>query len=446
MIDVVVVGAGAAGLAAARRLREGGLDVRVLEARDRIGGRVWTVRPEGLAVPVELGAEFLHGETPDIVKILREEQLRAVDIAGRRWISRRGRLSLADEFWEQLDRVMARLDASRKRDRSFADALKGMRGVSATQRKIAVQYVEGFHAADTRVVSERALADGGSPRGDVRERRIGRVVEGYDRVIAALAAPVQDAIRLGAVVSRIRWARGRVEVEWSDHGDARTDEVVARAVVIAVPLGVLAAPRDAVGRIEVEPALPREIAAVEQLAMGGVMKIALQLDEPFWANEQFAKHAGDERLDTMAFLHGMDPTLPFPVWWTSYPIRAPLLVAWRGGPGSYALAAKSREEAIGEATRSLASIVRMTRRSIEKRVVAAFMHDWIGDPFARGAYSYVGIGGDDAAATLARPVQGTVYFAGEHADQEGRTGTVHGAIGSGLAAADRVLKGRSSRS
>jgi NADPH-dependent 2,4-dienoyl-CoA reductase/sulfur reductase-like enzyme len=106
---VLVIGAGAAGLAAARHLAGAGIDVSVLEARDRIGGRVWTRRVDGLPVPVEMGAEFLHGETRALDQEIEAAGLLALDIAGRRWASRAGQLSLLDDFWERLDVVKVTL-------------------------------------------------------------------------------------------------------------------------------------------------------------------------------------------------------------------------------------------------------------------------------------------------------------------------------------------------
>src|ERR1044071_1661595 len=140
--DVVIIGAGAAGLAAARTLSDHDIDVVVLEARERVGGRVFTHRDRGTPVPIELGAEFIHGSAPEAAE------------------------------------------------------------------RLTLQYVEGFHAADPTLISERALADGGSPQGDPRERRIGRVLDGYDRVIEWLAEPLGDRVRTGAVATRIRWAPG----------------------------------------------------------------------------------------------------------------------------------------------------------------------------------------------------------------------------------------------
>jgi monoamine oxidase len=434
----IIVGAGAAGLAAAQRLHEHGRDCVILEARDRIGGRIWTVRPRSLTVPIEMGAEFLHGETPELDEIIRDWALRSADIAGRRWWSAAGTLKVMDDFWERLDRVMRRLDESRDPDRSFADALARQRSVAAADRRLAAQFVEGFHAADLDRVSERALADGGSPRGDVRERRIGRVLEGYDRIIDALASTVLDRVRLGAVVTDVRWRAGRVEVESRDHGGSPLPTLIARDAIIAVPLGVLKAPPGDVGGIRFDPPLRPKERAVGLLQSGAVVKVMLEMDHDFWRARDFGKRRGDERLDTMSFLQARGQ-VPFPVWWTTYPVRSPLLVGWRGGPGAEAMAEMTRWEIVAGAIDSLATLLGMRTARLADHVVSAHTHDWNNDPFARGAYSYVAVGGIHASRHLARPVQGTLYFAGEHADREGRNGTVHGAIASGRAAADAIL-------
>src|SRR5262249_8499272 len=142
-----------------------------------------------------------------------------------------------NDFWEKLDKVMRRMDAKRRTDRSFQEFLDtrpGGRGMSL-ERRLALQFVEGFHAADPARISERALSDGGSPGSDVRERRIGRVVAGYGAVIDALAAPLGDRIRRSAIVTRIRWAPGNVSVE-TRHPDGRARPAIdARAAIVTVP-------------------------------------------------------------------------------------------------------------------------------------------------------------------------------------------------------------------
>ena len=335
---------------------------------------------------------------------------------------------------------MKRLDRRRTPDRSFQEFLDRNPGGRrlAMDRRLARQFVEGFHAADPELISERALAEGGSPGDDVREQRIGRVLDGYDRIIDWLAAPLTDHIRLAAIATRVRWGPANVVVE-ARHSDGRTrPEAVGRAAVITVPLGVLKAPPGEAGAIEFTPELREKRQALKHLAVGSVVRVALRFNEHFWSSEWFAKQAGTEELDTLSFLHGSDEH--FPVWWTAYPVRAPLMVGWHGGVGARALAQLASEELEQIAVASLARQVGIGYRRLRDLVDGMWTHDWEHDPFARGAYSYQTVGGAEAPAMLARSLRGTLFFASEAADPEGRTGTVHGAIATGRRAASELVR------
>lgn len=435
---VIVIGAGAAGLSAARQLVDAGVDVTVLEARNRIGGRVWTREVPGLNVPVELGAEFLHGTVPEIDEIVRDAGLRAVDVAGRRWMSRDGQLEIMDDFWERLDVVMRRLREDRARDRAFADAVAGMGVLPSDARRLATQYVEGFHAADPQLISERSLAAGGSPRGEVRERRLGRVMEGYGAALRHLARGLGPRLRLRAKVTAVRWSRGRVVAEWTRPRSTRVARLRADAAILTLPLGALQASLETGHPVRIDPGVPSLARIATRLMMGHVTKVMLHLDEPFWVTERFARRAGDERLDTLAFLHAAGD-VALPVWWSTYPVRSPVLVGWRGGPVARELSALGRTGVIAQAIDSLARVTGLGVGAVRRRVVHAYHHDWSRDALAGGGYSYAGVEGERASRDLARPVEDTLFVAGEHADREGRNGTVHGAMASGHAAAAAVL-------
>jgi monoamine oxidase len=232
-----------------------------------------------------------------------------------------------------------------------------------------------------------------------------------------------------------------VEVEYRAGRRARPRRLSARAVLITVPLGVLHAPPASTGAIRFDPAVPALDRASASGVMGPVVKVVLHFADPFWLEPRFAQRRGAHTLDRMSFMQSHGP-VPFGVWWSAYPVRAPVLVAWAGGPRAAALAALSAAELEQCAVQSLAAMLSTTEARIRKALVASHYHDWCGDPFSRGAYSYARVGGARMSALLARPIQQTIWYAGEAADHPASTGTVHGAIASGERAARRILNGR----
>lgn len=440
-VDVVVIGAGVAGLAAAKRLTEAGARVTVLESRDRIGGRIATVRDPRTPIPIELGAEFIHGSAPETVEIARERTLIVCDTHGERWRASGRRLTPVDDhdFWKELGRVMKRLDPERTPDRSFQDFLATKPGGAtlAAQRTLAREFVQGFHAADTSLISERSLADGGAPE-DHAEERMGRIIDGYDRVPAALASPLRD-VRLGHRAYDVAWEQGAVEIRFStpDTRDGGTGSISARAAIIAVPLGVLQQ-TDGPSAITFKPDVVDARRAASQLAMGAVVRVPFLFSEPFWEAKSVQRRTGGRSLADLSFLHTADDDLP--VWWTSAPIRANTLIGWAGGPRASRLARKSPTEIEERALATLARQFGVQRRRLASLVEQCWYHDWVNDPNTLGAYSYALVGGSTASKRLARPIDDTLFFAGEAADDDGRNGTVHGAIGTGYRAAAAVLR------
>ena len=441
--DVVVIGAGVAGLAAARRLTEAGVNIVVLEGRNRIGGRILTVRDERSPVPIELGAEFVHGPADEVFEIARDAKLVVCDTFGRRWRASSGKLALIqeDEFWDDVGRVMQKLDRRRTPDRSFQDFLDTRPGGKslAHQRALAREYVEGFHAADPALISERALADGGAPEDDA-DKRQGKVLDGYDCIPRTLAARLHG-VRLSHVVSEVAWDPGAVAVTYSvpasGRQPARTGAISARAAIITVPLGVLQQP-DSESGIEFAPNVDAMTKAIAGIEMGVVARVVLMFREPFWEKRNVRRRHGPDTLTELSFLMSTDEDLP--VWWTAAPVRAPILVGWAGGPRAMRLIETGESEIESRAIASIARQLGMQRRAVAALVEQFWHHDWLHDPFTLGAYSYSLVGGSRAAAQLARPVEKTLFFAGEAADSTGRTGTVHGAIGTGYRAADAFLR------
>jgi monoamine oxidase len=426
--DVVVVGAGIAGLAAAERLAAAGRRVLVLEARDRIGGRIHTAHDPELDIPVELGAEFVHGHPAELMALVRRLGL---TVQSARERHQRGPGEAAPPL-PDLPHTLAKLldGADQGRDRSAADLLQEH---AATARpgelETAARYLEGFHAADLSLLGTRALAQN-EKAGDEDGEQIQRVVEGYGTVIRRLADridPDRCEIRLDSEVRAIRWSRGEARVQIRGTG-AASDEIVAGRVVLTVPLPVLRRLVTGPGSERLEPVPAAWLDALPSLHMGAAHRVVLGFDRRWWVPD-----GGDGP----SFVHGGGES--FPVWWTALPSRAPVITGWSGGPRGALLSGKGEDTMIRAALESLASVFGRDVGQLRSRLRVAYAHDWSADPLAGGAYSYGGIGAIAARAALVQPVDGTLYLAGEAVAEEGRNATVHGALASGYRAADRLL-------
>jgi hypothetical protein len=458
-LDALVVGAGAAGLAAAARLSREGLRVRVLEARGRLGGRIATVRPAGalgtvpagasatvrtagafatvpagasatvrpagVLAPLELGAEFVHGEARRTRELLSRAGARALPVEADAWVGRAGRI-VASDAWEGIGRVFGGLDAERLPDRSFAEYLREARGrFSAEDVLLATTFVEGFFAADATRASERGLASSG---GAASAADSARIPEGYDAVVRALAEGLD--VRTDRPVARVEWRRGRVRLHATRGALERTPVVDAPALVLTLPLGVLAAPPGTPGRPDIEPFPSAWAQALRSLAMGEALRLQLVFDRPL--HDVFGDvcpHPFD------GFLHV--PTRTPHAFWTLSPVTDRVLVAWAGGPRVRTLPAE-RDALVGQAFTVLSEEAGVSPAALRDAFTGAFWHDWTNDPWTRGAYSFPVVGGDGAPEALAEPVEGTLFLAGEATSAE-EMGTVEGALTSGERAAGAVL-------
>ena len=394
-----MIGAGVAGLAAAGELRRQGFQVAVYEARDRIGGRILTHRDARIPLPLELGAEFIHGEAPLTERLLREAGLSDYDIAGDSWLAERGHLRRNGGNWDRIDRVLDAIDP-RKGDRSFDEFLAQRPGGHslARARAAADRFVQGFHAADPAELSVLSIVPEHGEEPSEMALRVGRVTAGYDRLADWLARDLGSALHLGTPVREIAWERGKVELALADG-----TRVIARAAVITVPLGVLQAPPDEPGGIRFQPDPPKLRERLDLLAMGPVVRLVFGFRELPWQRRS--------DLDRLRFLQTADET--FSVWWTAYPLRVPVLVAWSGGPPAAAISRRKPAAIESAALRALAEHSGLSRQRITSRLLGVWSHDWNADPFSRGAYSYARVGGSEAAKALSRPVAKTLFFAGE---------------------------------
>jgi monoamine oxidase len=437
--DVVVVGAGAAGLAAAREASGHGLRTVVLEARDRLGGRVLTRRLPGWPRPVDLGAEFLHGRAGSVQQDLAAAGLIKERVADEHAWCEVGRWSEMSDFWDEVKRVTAGIDRERP-DVSFEQVLRDA-PLEPRQRALARLFVEGYHAARLDRISAHALA-GGDEEAEEGADAQHRLTGGYDRLVHALALgldPARASVRLNSVVHAVRWRAGEVTVESrSGLGDAQPS-VIARAAVLTLPVGVLRAPADAEGAVRFEPEVPSLAEALPGLETGPVVKLLLRFREAPWADPGFvrARFGKASAPPVVDFVH--DEASAFPTIWTWAPADAPVLTCWAGGPRAEGLAGLAERERVARALDAVAGSFGLARERLAASLEGCATHDWQADPFSRGAYSYVRVGGTGSAAILAEPVEDTLFFAGEALEPE-EQGTVPGAVASGRKAGAAVAR------
>ena len=436
---MLILGAGVAGLAAARALAEQGVRVLVLEARDRVGGRVYTERTAD-GVLIEHGAEFIHGRVPELWSLIEEAGIAPVERSGAMLREGERGGGLADDEEERDGSFFTPLEGLADlpgEDVSFADWLATSE-VPAWQRDALTGYVEGFNAADAQRISARSLGIQQHAESSTEGDRAWHLPGGYAQLPEFLADRVHalgGEIRLGCIVSAVRWKPGEVVVT-TNRGDLR-----APRCIVTLPLGVLqAANAGSASSVRLEPE-PTALFEARRLAMGQVVRFTLIFRERWW--EQAATVSPDLNAAMLRTLHFLFTAERLPsVWWTRHPEPEPLptLVGWAGGPRSEALRGKTAEQMGEAACRELAEVFHLSYDEVRAALISTHTFDWSVDPFARGSYSYVPAGALDAPAAMAVPEANTLFFAGEHTDITGHWGTVHAALRTGLRAAEQVSK------
>jgi monoamine oxidase len=408
MDDVVVIGAGIAGLAAAQSLIHAGYRVRVLEARDRIGGRIWT-DDSPVDGPIERGAEFIHGDSVAVwqyVQLLGLHAEKAPLWDGRRIWHHEAlhRASVLEQSTDiaRLNTIDAQIIAYQGPDISFADwlAASGYTGIARHLADIRYAHASAttpergsVHAMQSEFAAQ--LVEGGDDY---------HIRNGYARIVEWFATGLD--IHRQHPVTRIEQHPDSVTVHCQNGA-----EFIARNVIVTIPLALLQ--REC---IAFEPALsPAKRTAIHALEMGSACKVLMRFRTPFWEPQT-------------TFITLPDPA---PVWWTIDPAR-PVLVGFFTGARADALRASPSPEATCRAAlRTVYGAV------VDEELVSWELVDWSADPWSMGGYSSVPVGALSARAAVAC-AEGRIYFAGEATALDGHPASVHGALVSGQRAAAEI--------
>ncbi|HEX2571812.1 MAG TPA: FAD-dependent oxidoreductase [Polyangia bacterium] len=434
---VVVVGAGIAGLAAARDLHENGYQVTVLEARERIGGRIWTDRSHH-GHPFELGATWIHDATEEnpIARLAarlgvptrqtRYDNEQIYDAEGRP-LGRQEQERIYGHFGalvralaEMRDRRQAAGDPDLPLSVAIEEVLAGGalgrlephdRQALGLSLNTVFEHEAAADAADLSLYGGLDVASAKLRNEDVSEIDV-LVTGGYDRIVQHLAAGLE--IRLGHVVRRVAYDAERVTLS-TDQG-----VFVADRVVLTLPLGVLQS-----GAVEFTPPLPpAKRAALGRLGMNVLNRVYLRFAEPFWDDTEVIRYISPRPGE----------------WGETYSLvpytGAPALYLFNGAGFGKALEPLDDDAIVGAA---MVVLRRLYGARVPARPETVRITRWAADPFARGSYSHVRPGGSaEDHDALAAPIGERLFFAGE-ATERHNPATVHGAYESGRREARRIL-------
>ena len=416
MTDVLVIGAGMAGVTAARELARAGVSVTIVEGRDRIGGRVFSVR-DFCAEPVEGGAEFVHGvgaaTWPDVraaglavrpCPLMRDTMFNLG--GGTRWLPW---ILLHPGTWRSFD-ILYAIRHAKAPDVSGREFIE-RRGYRGRARILAEMTLSAHLPGSVDEIGVLGLVDDGVVKLETGLNH--RIAAGYDSLPAFIARDLD--IRFGFAIDTITWSTDGVRLRTTDGR-----ELSARAAISTLPVGVLKS-----GAVRFAPELPEsKRAALAAIEMGPVYKVLLRFTERFWP--QWLANLGC----------GTGPvTLYWPVFYGAEG-KPPVLIAYCTGPRAARLSQLSADDA---ASVVVADLARLFPKADPQRLLVDYrVIDWGRDPFACGGYTFLRPGGTGARRRLAAADTGALFWAGSATESTPIAATVEAAHLSGRRAAAEV--------
>lgn len=418
LTDIVIVGAGAAGLMAALELSKAGKSILILEARDRIGGRIWPL--SGYNYPAQGGAEFVHGQAPITHELVSQAGLTYKSSTGKLLTFKDGQFDDSRDMFLENEILQSKLKEV-KHDLPIADFLNEHFSDEKYQtlRDSIIRMVEGYDAADPKRISTLSLRD--EWLGQEDEWIQGRIQEGYGPLLEYLRSECMKhgvQIILNKQVKQIEHSGPDVKTICIDGGI-----YYSKKIVVTAPLPLI-------GSIDYVPSIPQKIQATKLIGYGHVIKVVVEFKEKWWIDSR------GRDLSKVVFVRSKEF---IPTWWTQNPQDVPVLVGWLAGPKAKDHSGLSDSTIMEKALESLENIFDHNKESIKNIIVKSEVFNWPNDLFAKGAYSYSTPESEDARQELVKSADNRIYFAGEALYSGKETATVEGALGSGKEVAERIL-------
>ena len=413
--DVIIIGAGAAGLSAMRYLAEEGYHGCMLEAAEIAGGRISTIK-EGFQRHVEAGAEFIHGKLPLTFKLLKEAGLSSEVVEGKMIGVQNGNWQTEehDEHWDEFMKQLGRL----KTDITILQFLE--ENFSKPEyihlRQAVQRFSEGFDLADISKASILSIKDEWK---DIEKKQY-RIKGGYIQLIDHLVnrcRQLNTEFYFNTCVNEIQYENGNVIVHTTDN-----KKFQAEKLILTVSVGILQS-----GTIQFRPQLTDHAVAIQGLGFGAVIKFLLEFKTCFW------KEFDDE----IGFLLTDEE---IPTWWTQLPAESNVLTGWLGGPNATKKVFEPDTSLLQTALMSLSSIFRIPPAMLQEELTNYKIINWLNQPYIKGGYSYNTLSSKQAINILSSPVDHTIYFAGEAISKSESQGTVESALQSGHDTAKMLIE------
>jgi monoamine oxidase len=415
MMHILIIGAGASGLMAARTLQERNHRVTVVEARSRIGGRIYTHTPEGFSSYIDGGAEFVHGDLPLTSSLLNQAEITMLPMNGAMYRYEQGRLTHSNCFEEEWQTLMTKLNELQDDIPlgTFLDTHFPQPHHAAFRKNIE-RFVEGYNAADVRDASAIAMRNEWAEDEDPQQFR---PKGGYSRLMEFLVDRIgREHIFLDWKAMRVEHNASGVVIHSSDGRKIRGDKVI-----ITTSVGVLKT-----GDISFNPPIPSLESQINNIGFEGVVRIVIEFDSAFW-----------REVPEMKNLNFLITDATVPTWWPH--AEAPnIITGWIGGP-SVREHVKTDQEYLTEAISSLAYIFGMEPGVVKSRIKASAVFQWLSDPYTHGAYSYAKLPTREAVEFFVKGLNNVVFFSGEALYTGPHKGTVEAALASGQDIANLIL-------